>query len=111
MVDASAIVPPLPVQHALLHLGQRLRAHRIAQGWTIAEMAQRLLCSPTTWRALENGRPGTSVGVLAQALWLLGQLDGLDALAPAPLQVTGQRVRRRKGAGAPGRITGDELDF
>lgn len=34
--------------------------------WTVDEMALRLLCSPTTCRALETGKPGTSVGVLAQ---------------------------------------------
>jgi hypothetical protein len=88
-----------------------MRAHRIARGWTIGEMSQRLLCSPTTWRALEAGKPGTSIGLLAHALWLLGQLDALDALAPAPLVVSGKRVRRSAGRAEPGRISGDELDF
>ena len=102
---------PEPAQLSLQQLGARLRAHRVAQGWTLNEMAQRLLCSPTTWRAVESGRPGTSVGVLVHALWLLGQLNGLDALAPAPLLAVGRRVRRAAGKPAPGRITGDELDF
>ncbi|QHI98673.1 helix-turn-helix domain-containing protein [Xylophilus rhododendri] len=108
---ASLSSLPEPAQQSLLSLGQRLRAHRISRGWTVAEMAERLLCSPTTWRALEGGKAGTSVGVLAHALWLLGQLDGLDALAPAPLVAAGRRVRRAAGQPVPGRISGDELDF
>lgn len=104
-------VLPTPAQVALVQLGQRLRAHRMALGWTIAEVAQRLLCSPNTWKALESGKPGTGVGLLAHALWLFGQLDGLDKVAPAPLQSARKRVRRVAGKSVPGRITGDELDF
>jgi len=106
---SSAI--PESAQASLLQLGQRLRAHRMARGWTIADISERLLCSPNTWKALEAGKPGTSVGVLAHALWLLGQIDGLDAVAPAPLSLTAKRVRRSAGSAAPGHITGDELDF
>jgi len=83
----------------------------MARGWTIADISERLLCSPTTWKALESGKPGTGIGVLAHALWLLGQLDGLDAVAPAPLNLAAKRVRRSAGRAVPGRIAGDELDF
>lgn len=102
---------PEPAERALQQLGERLRAHRMARGWTIADISARLLCAPNTWKALEGGKPGTSVGVLAHALWLLGQIDGLDAVAPAPLSLPGKRVRRSAGAPTAGRIAGDELDF
>lgn len=106
-----AAIPP----HALAkarELGQRLRAHRIDRGWTIAAAAERLLCSPTTLRALEAGRPGTSIGLLLNALWLLGQVDTLDLVAPAPTGLTAnRRVRRAAGKTAKGVISDDERDF
>jgi len=105
-------VLPAPAQAALSQLGQRLRAHRVQQSWTVAEMAERLLCSPTTWRALESGKHGTSVGLLVHALWLFGQVDTLDALAPTPAALAAnRRVRRSRGQSAPGVITDAERDF
>jgi transcriptional regulator with XRE-family HTH domain len=103
---------PSAAQAVLDGLGQRLRAHRVQRGWTIAEMAERLLCSPTTWRALEAGRPGTSIGLLAHALWLFGETESLDRVAPAPAGLaSGRRVRRAAGEARPGVITEDERDF
>jgi DNA-binding XRE family transcriptional regulator len=105
-------VLPAPAQAALNHLGQRLRAHRVQQSWTVAEMAERLLCSPTTWRALESGKPGTSIGLLVHALWLFGQVDTLDAVAPTPPALAAnRRVRRSRGQSAPGVISDAERDF
>ena len=101
-----------PAQVALERLGQRLRAHRVNSGWTLADMAQRLRCSPTTLRALEAGKPGTSMRVLVEALWLFGQTDTLDAVAPAPSALAAnRRVRRPAGRVAPGVITERERDF
>ncbi|RYY52402.1 MAG: XRE family transcriptional regulator [Comamonadaceae bacterium] len=103
---------PAPAQAALVRVGQRLRAHRLQRGWTAADMAARLLCSPTTWRALEAGKPGTSVGLLAHALWLLGEIESLDNVAPAPAGLAAnRRVRRKAGSVAPGVIEEGERDF
>ncbi|RYF33245.1 MAG: XRE family transcriptional regulator [Comamonadaceae bacterium] len=108
--DLSAL--PEHAQTALLRLGQRLRAHRVQRGWTVAEIAARLLCSPTTWRALEGGKPGTSIGLLAHALWLFGETEALDNVAPAPAALAAhRRVRRAAGQTAPGVIAEDERDF
>ncbi|GBU15450.1 hypothetical protein AwPolaro_08280 [Polaromonas sp.] len=107
---------PSDARDVLLQLGQRLRAHRQLHQWTLDEMAERLLCSPATCRALESGKPGTSVGVLAHALWLLGQLDSFASLAPltsdfAAALTTGRRVRRRAASSQPGVISEHERDF
>lgn len=103
---------PAPAQAALARIGQRLRAHRLQRGWTSADMAARLFCSPTTWRALEAGKPGTSVGLLAHALWLFGASDSLDGVAPAPAGLAAnRRVRRKAGSTAPGVIAEGERDF
>jgi transcriptional regulator with XRE-family HTH domain len=104
----------LPQQTAepLRNLGLRLRAHRVHRGWTIAEAAERLLCSPTTLRSLESGRPGTSIGLLAHALWLFGEIDSFDALAPAPAGLAaGRRVRRSAARPPAGVIAEDEREF
>jgi transcriptional regulator with XRE-family HTH domain len=96
----------------LIRLGERLRAHRLAQQRTIEEMAAALFCSPGTYRAVESGKPTYGVGVLVNALWLLGQLDTLDDVAPAPATLAaGRRVRRKAGEAAPGSIGDDERDF
>ena len=99
-------------QSALIRLGNRLRAHRLQLRWTVKEMAARLLCSPTTYRALEAGKPGTSVSILVNALWFFGQIDTLESVAPAPVdQIAGRRVRKRAGQPSAGLIREDERDF
>ncbi len=103
---------PPETQQVLVRLGSRLRAHRIQQRWTVKEMAARLLCSPTTYRALEAGKQGTSVGILVNALWLFGQIDTLENVAPAPVdQIAGRRVRKRAGQPGVGLIREEERDF
>jgi transcriptional regulator with XRE-family HTH domain len=108
-------LPPEALE-ALVQLGQRLRAYRQQQEWTIEEMSERLFCSPTTCRALESGKPGTSMGVMAHALWLLGQLDSIHNVAAlsadfAASLTAGRKVRKRVAASAPGTISESDRDF
>lgn len=108
---ASSSLPPEGLLK-LERLGERLRAHRVLNQWTVAEMAARLFCSPGTYRALEAGKPTASIGVFVSALWLLGQADTLDAVAPAPAGLAaGRKVRRKAGKPAPGKISEAERDF
>jgi DNA-binding XRE family transcriptional regulator len=103
---------PLEAQKALVNLGLRIRANRIAQGWTIKEMAERLFCSQNTYRSIESGRPTSSVGILANALWLFGELDSLDLTAPVPVNVGGvKRVRHSNNKSQGSAISEDERDF
>jgi transcriptional regulator with XRE-family HTH domain len=114
MSKSSHSLSTLSVQtiEPLERLGLRLRAHRVHREGTLAEMAERLLCSPNTLRALESGKPGTSIGLLAHALWLLGEIDSLDSVAPAPAGLAAKRrVRRSAAQGAAGVIAEDERDF
>lgn len=111
---ALAALPPQSLD-ALQAMGLRLRARRQQRGLTLDELATRLFCSPTTLRALESGKPGTSLGLLAHALWLLGQLDSLQGVAPLDDAFAAtsarKRVRRAAGAPAPGAIGEHERDF
>jgi hypothetical protein len=101
----GAVAAPKEVTDALLRLGQRLHACRIQRNWSHRDMAERMLCSINTYRALEAGRPGSGVGNLVLALWLLGQLDGIDNLARVPAELaSGRRAGRN-------RSRDDALDF
>ena len=112
MQNSPTSALPTPAQAAFTRMGQRLRAHRVQRAWTLADMAERLMCSPTTLRALEGGKPGTSVGILLHALWLFGETDSLDRVAPAPAALAAhRRVRRPAGQTVPGVITERDRDF
>lgn len=100
---------PREVAESLANLGARLRACRIERGFSLRDMASRMLCSINTYRALEAGKPTSSLGSLGNALWLLGQLDGIDRLAAVPATVAGARSGRRKTA--RGKAGGHDLDF
>ena len=102
----------LEVKESLENLGQRLRANRIVLGWTIKDTAARLLCSQNTYRSIEAGRPTTSIGIIANALWLFGQIDSLNRLAPVPINIRGiKRVRNPNKNSGKSLISESELDF
>jgi len=48
---------------------------------------------------------------MMSALWLFGQAETLDGVAPAPAGLAAGRVRRKAGQTAPGVISEDERDF
>ena len=102
----------LEVKESLESLGQRLRANRIVLGWTIKNTAARLLCSQNTYRAIEAGRPTASIGIIVNALWLFGQIDSINTLAPVPLNIRGvKRVRNPNKNSGKSLISESELDF
>jgi len=88
-----------------------MRAHRAQRGWTIEEMAGRLLCNPRTYSSLEAGAPTVATGVLMSALWVLGELDSVSRVAPAPVGPAAQRRVRRKANAKSGVISDDERNF
>ena len=53
-------------------LGQRLRIGRLAKGWTLAQMARELECTPTIVSYWENGHKYPNVVHLAMAARALG---------------------------------------
>ena len=83
---------------------------RLAQNMTVEQMAERLLCSPTTYRSLEGGKPTVSLGLLAHALWLFGKTDELDRLFPLELGMLGNKRSQRARPLSKG-IGDDERDF
>jgi DNA-binding XRE family transcriptional regulator len=112
MPRSSKALETLPpeIATALGRLGQRLRARRLDLNWTVEQTAERLLCSPTTYRALEGGRPTVSLGLLASALWLFGEAGALNGICPIDEHIVGKRRARRTERMA-GAISDDERDF
>ena len=90
-----------------MQLGLRLRARRLAQNMTVQQAAERLLCSPTTYRGLESGRPTVSLGLLVHALWLFGALEGMNSLCPLEIGM----IRGKRARGVRSGIGDDERNF
>jgi len=97
----------IEAQEALASLGQRIRATRLRRNESQARFAARLAISVPTLRKLEKGDPTVSLGVLAEALFVLEKLADLQGLLAPPtadpfgrweLEASQQRARRRASA-------------
>ncbi|MEO8409653.1 MAG: helix-turn-helix transcriptional regulator [Propionivibrio sp.] len=71
---------PAPVARALKKLGYDLALARRRRHLTQESMAQRVHTSVATLRRLEKGDPRISIGTIAQAFFVLGELDKINAL-------------------------------
>jgi transcriptional regulator with XRE-family HTH domain len=74
----------LESRDALARLGARVRQARLDRNESQARFAARVGVSIPTLRHLEAGDPAVSLGLLAEALWVLKQLDELDRLLAPP---------------------------
>jgi transcriptional regulator with XRE-family HTH domain len=59
-------------------------------------LAQRMMVSLDTVQRLERGDAGVSLGVLATALWALGLIDRLSALASPDHDAVGKAVELKE---------------
>ena len=73
-------LPPAAAQ-ALRGLGENLAIARLRRRESQREWAGRLGCSVPTLIRLERGDPGVGVGLFATALWVIGRVGALPALA------------------------------
>lgn len=76
-----AKAPPAAVEETLRRLGRNIRIARLRRRWRIEDVAERMGVSRYTVADVEKGKPGTSVAAYVGALWVLGLLDQMDALA------------------------------
>lgn len=90
MSKASPVATTLPpaAADAVRRLGEHLAIARVRRRQSQRTWAQRLGVSVPTLIRLERGEPGTSLGLLATALWLIGRVQDLPELA-APTQDRG----------------------
>lgn len=79
---------------------------------TMEQMAQRMFVSRKTLSRLERGDPGSSLAVLASALWVLGLEQDLLQVASLDRDQVGMFRERQR---LPSRVRGfdgpDEPDF
>lgn len=72
---------PNEVRAELGRIGEGLRIARVRRRMTQEELASRVGTTFHTIRRIEQGAPGTSVGVYLKALWVLGLFEDVRLLA------------------------------
>lgn len=104
---------PAPAAKAIEVLARDIATARTRRRIPQRLLAQRMMVSRATLQQLEGGDGSVSLGVLATALWALGLIDRLAALASPDQDMVGKgeelkRLPRR--ARAP-RTPKSDLDF
>ena len=82
MVKKKHRIPPSAAA-AVRRLGESIRLARRRRRFRQRDMAERMGVSVSTLRTLEAGSPGVSIGNVAMALLVLGNLQMLDELSDA----------------------------
>lgn len=109
----SKFTLPAQVLEQIAQLGRRIRLARIRRSLSVADLAEKAGINRNTLNALELGKPGASIGVVATVLWSLGLDKTLDTLADSEMDAHGKALeasRRPKRASKP-RTVGNEYDF
>jgi transcriptional regulator with XRE-family HTH domain len=97
---------PLPVVRAIEKLGRDLSLARRRRRLTQESMAERIQTSVATLRRLEKGDARIPIGTIAQAFFVLGDLNKIAGLLDTASDDIGlslmneqlpQRVRRKTG--------------
>jgi transcriptional regulator with XRE-family HTH domain len=81
MKTRSSVGLAIPVKRALHKLGCDIRDARRRRRIPMALMAERARISRTTLSKVEKGDPGTSMGVYATVLFVIGMTDRLADVA------------------------------
>ncbi|CAG2141424.1 helix-turn-helix transcriptional regulator [Cupriavidus numazuensis] len=71
---------PIPVARALVKLGNDLSLARRRRMLTQESMAERIQTSVATLRRLEKGDPRIPIGTIAQAFFVLGELNKITGM-------------------------------
>jgi transcriptional regulator with XRE-family HTH domain len=104
---------PAPAAKAIEALARDIATARKRRRIPQRLLAQRMMVSLDTVQRLEGGDPGVSLGVVATALWTLGLVDRLAALA-SPDQDTVGRIEELKRLPRQARVpraSKSDLDF
>jgi transcriptional regulator with XRE-family HTH domain len=104
---------PMEVGQRIVQLGQRIRVARIRRGWSVADLAAKAGINRNTLTALEQGKPGTAIGVCFAVLWALGLDKTLETVADPDADLHGKALEasRRPTRAGKSRKTSDDYDF
>ena len=102
--------PPAAVQEALERLGRNIRTARVRRKLPQEELARRIGVSRFVVADIEKGKRGTGIAAYVGALWALGLLGDMRAVADADRDEEGktlERARSPKTAGRPRTLSDD----
>ncbi len=80
MSSKKDVTLPTPVARALVKLGHDLSLARRRRMLTQESMAERIQTSVATLRRLEKGDPRIPIGTIAQAFFVLGELNKITGM-------------------------------
>lgn len=112
-LNPDAVALPTPVLSALVKLGCDLSMARRRRKLTQESMAERIQTSVATLRRLEKGDPRVSIGVIAQAFFVLGEINKITNMLDTATDDMGlalmneqlpKRVRSKQGAAPSGAL-------
>jgi transcriptional regulator with XRE-family HTH domain len=90
---------PAPVERALSTLGEHLRIARKRRNDSLVAFAERMQVSVPTLQKMEKGDPTVSMAVYASALWLIGRVQFLGAIADPATDETALMLELHKLSG------------
>jgi DNA-binding XRE family transcriptional regulator len=102
--------PPAAVHETLERLGRNIRIARVRRKLSQAELAQRIGVTRFVVADIEKGKPSTGIAAYLGALWALGLLDDMRAMADPDHDEEGktlERARSPKTAGPPRTLSDD----
>jgi transcriptional regulator with XRE-family HTH domain len=115
MAKASRSTKALPAAaaKAIAVLAQDIATARKRRRIPQRLLAQRMMVSLDTLQRLERGDPGVGLGVIATALWALGLIDRLAALASPDQDTVGksEELRRLPKRARVPRASKSDFDF
>jgi DNA-binding XRE family transcriptional regulator len=109
----KTVVLPTPVARALIKLGSDLALARRRRRLTQESMAERIQTSIATLRRMEKGDPRIPIGLIAQAFFVLGEIDKIKSLLDTATDDIGlalmnqqlpQRIRSKSGKSPSGAL-------
>lgn len=83
----GAIMPifkDLSDENILKHIGESIRAARVASNFTLEELSKKSEINVTTLSKIENGKTNTTILVLFRIFKSLGREKEIENLFPAP---------------------------
>jgi len=102
--------PPAAVHEALERLGRNIRTARVRRKLPQKDLARRIGVSRFVVADIEKGKPGTGIAAYVGALWALGLLGDMRAVADPDRDEEGkilERARSPKTAGRPRTLSDD----
>jgi ribosome-binding protein aMBF1 (putative translation factor) len=104
--------PPYAVEQTLTRLGRNIRTARLRRRLSHEELAEKIGISRSVMADIEKGKATTAVAAYIGALWALGLLESMEAVADPDRDLEGKTLEAaRSPTTAPKRKQGLDDDF